>query len=125
MRFKEASRSLVAVCRLTGTLTRPSCRFFRSYSGSTALGTMPNMGVQKISVSFDLELGEAIRDSAHVAQTSVSAWLAEAARDRLRLEALGQAVATWEQELGPLTEAEIARADRLLQHETKRRSGAA
>ena len=58
-----------------------------------------------------------------MAQTSVSAWLAEAARDRLRLEALGQAVATWEQELGPLTEAEIARADRLLQHETKRRSG--
>jgi len=82
------------------------------------------MGVEKMSVSFDLELGEAIRVSAHDAHMSVSAWLAEAARDRLRLEALGQAVASWEHEFGPLTEADVARADRLLQKEAKR-SGAA
>jgi hypothetical protein len=83
------------------------------------------MGVEKMSVSFDLELGEAIRSSADDSHQSVSAWLAEAARDRLRLEALGQAVAYWEQEFGSLTEAEIAEADRVLQRRTTRRPGAA
>jgi hypothetical protein len=83
------------------------------------------MGVEKMSVSFDLELGEAIRESANDSRQSVSAWLAEAARDRLRLEALGDAVVSWEQEFGPLTDAEIVEADRVLQRQTKRRSGAA
>ena len=72
------------------------------------------MGVEKMSVSFDLELGEAIRSSAAGEGRSVSAWLAEAARDRLRLEALGGAVAAWEEQFGPLTDAEVADADRLL-----------
>ena len=83
------------------------------------------MGVEKMSVSFDLELGEAIRASAKDAAQSVSAWLAEAARDRLRLEALGQAVADWERAFGPLTAAEIAQADHVLGGEPKARSGAA
>lgn len=78
-----------------------------------------------MSVSFDLELGEAIRSSATDSHQSVSAWLAEAARDRLRLEALRQAVAHWEKEFGPLTDAEIEEADRVLQRRTKRRPGAA
>lgn len=78
-----------------------------------------------MSVSFDLEMGAAIRASASDSHQSVSAWLAEAARDRLRLQALGQAVASWEQEFGPLTEAEVAQAERVLQRKTKRRSGAA
>jgi hypothetical protein len=72
------------------------------------------MGVEKMSVSFDLDLGEAIRSSAAGNGLSVSAWLAEAARDRLRLEALGEAVAAWEEQFGPLTDAEVAEADRLL-----------
>ena len=79
------------------------------------------MGVEKMSVSFDLELGEAIRSSANDAHQSVSSWLAEAARDRLRLEALGQAVASWEHEFGSLTDAEVAEADRILQGRSKRR----
>jgi hypothetical protein len=83
------------------------------------------MGVEKMSVSFDLELGEAIRESAHGSHQSVSAWLADAARDRLRLEALGHAVVSWEQEFGSLTDAEIADADRVLQRQSKRRPGAA
>ena len=83
------------------------------------------MGVEKMSVSFDLELGEAIRASATGSHQSVSSWLADAARDRLRLEALGQAVTSWEKEFGPLTDAEIAQADRVLQQQSKRRSGAA
>jgi hypothetical protein len=72
------------------------------------------MGVEKMSVSFDLELGEAIRRSAGQGGQSVSAWLADAARDRLRLQALGDAIATWEGEFGALTEAEVADAERLL-----------
>lgn len=77
------------------------------------------MGVEKMSVSFDLELGEAIRSSAAGEGRSVSAWLAEAARDRLRLEALGDAVGAWEEQFGPLTEAEVADAGRLLDQPAK------
>jgi hypothetical protein len=72
------------------------------------------VGVEKMSVSFDLELGAAIRSSAAGEGRSVSAWLAEAARDRLRLAALGDAVAAWEEQFGPLTDAEVADAARLL-----------
>jgi hypothetical protein len=72
------------------------------------------VGVEKMSVSFDLELGEAIRTSAAGQEQSVSAWLAEAARDRLRLEALGDAVGAWEERYGPLSEDEVAEADRQL-----------
>jgi hypothetical protein len=83
------------------------------------------MGVEKMSVSFDLELGEAIRTAASGANQSVSAWLAQAARDRLRLEALGQAVASWEGTFGPLSETEVEAAERLLKHDKRKRSGAA
>ncbi|MGH9057146.1 MAG: hypothetical protein ACRDYY_14985 [Acidimicrobiales bacterium] len=83
------------------------------------------MGVEKMSVSFDLELGESIRASANEAQLSVSAWLAAAARDRLRLEALGQAITSWEEEFGPLSDAEVTHAERLLANGGKRRQGAA
>jgi len=84
------------------------------------------MGVEKMSVSFDLELGVAIRASATAAGRSVSAWLGEAARDRLRLDALGEAVTAWEQEYGPLTEEDVAGADLLLEGVAdERRPGAA
>jgi len=83
------------------------------------------MGVEKMSVSFDLELGEAVRAAAGGASQSVSAWLAQAARDRLRLEALGQAVVSWEHTFGPLSEAEVEAAERLLKGDKRRRSGAA
>jgi len=89
------------------------------------------VGVEKMSVSFDLELGESIRTSAAEQRQSVSAWLAEAARDRLRLEALGAAISAWEAEFGTLTDAELAHAEELLtQREappkrTRRRRGAA
>ncbi len=76
------------------------------------------MGVEKMSVSFDLELGEAIRSAARRSGQSVSAWLAGSARDRLRLEALGRAVAAFEKEFGPLTEDEVGQADSLLRQGT-------
>ena len=81
------------------------------------------MGVEKMSVSFALELGEAIRASATRADQSVSAWLGDAARDRLRLEALGEAVKAWEEEYGPLTESEVAAAQRSLERAGSGQSG--
>lgn len=84
------------------------------------------MGVEKVSASFDLELGAAIRASATGAGQSVSAWLGDAARDRLRLVALGEAVAAWEETFGPLTDDELAAADRILDRPAKpSRKGAA
>ena len=84
------------------------------------------MGVEKMSVSFDLDLGEAIRVSASGSSQSVSAWLADAARDRLRLEALGEAVAAWEEKFGPLSDPELADAERVLDRAAKKhRRGAA
>ena len=79
-----------------------------------------------MSVSFDLDLGEAIRNAAAAHGQSVSAWIAEAARDRLRLEALGQAVASWEDKFGPLSDAELEAAGGLLAGPARgRRRGAA
>lgn len=81
------------------------------------------MGVEKMSVSFALELGEAIRNSATRAGESVSGWLADAARDRLRLEALAEAVTAWEDEYGPLTDAEVAAAQRSLERAGSKQTG--
>ncbi len=78
-----------------------------------------------MSVSFDLELGEAIKVSATGSGQSVSGWLAEAARDRLRLESLGQAMAAWEHEFGPLTATEVAEASHLLARAAEKRRGGA
>jgi len=83
------------------------------------------MGVEKMSVSFDLELGGAIRTAAEASHQSVSAWLAEAARDRIRLEALGEAIGAWEVAHGPLTEDELARASRVVTRQGRRGRGAA
>jgi hypothetical protein len=68
------------------------------------------MKVDKLSVSFDAELGEAVRDAARRGGTGLSAWLAEAASAKLRSEALAQFVDEWEATHGPLTADELARA---------------
>ena len=67
------------------------------------------MGVEKLSVSFDPDLGRAIRQSAEDDDESVSAWLAEAARQRLRTLALGDAIDELLVEFD-LTEAEVLEA---------------
>lgn len=79
------------------------------------------MGVEKMSVSFDLELGNAIRAAANRHSQSVSAWIARAVRDRLRNEALADAVTAWEQSFGDLTETEVAEANRLLDQAAEHR----
>lgn len=84
------------------------------------------MSVEKMSVSFDLELGGAIRAAAAGAGQSVSAWLADAAWEQLRLSALDDAISAWEQEFGALTGAEMAgAADVLDGAAARRRRGAA
>jgi hypothetical protein len=62
----------------------------------------------KRSVSFPAELAQAIDAAAAASGTSFSAWIAETASHRLRLEAGRRAVAEWEAEHGPLTERELA-----------------
>jgi hypothetical protein len=72
------------------------------------------MKVDKLSVSFDPELGDAVRSAAAQAGKPVSTWLAEAAASKLRAEALASFLAGWEAEHGVLTADEIARAEREL-----------
>jgi hypothetical protein len=70
--------------------------------------------VDKMSVSFDAELGDAVRSAASQAGKPLSAWLAEAAASKLRAEALAEFLADWQTEHGRLTAEEIARAEQEL-----------
>lgn len=72
------------------------------------------MKADKISVSFDAELGDAVRAAAARARKALSSWLAEAAASKLRAEALAEFLREWEAEHGALTAEEIARAEREL-----------
>lgn len=79
------------------------------------------MGVEKLSVSFDLALGRAIKTSAGRRSQSVSAWLADAARARLRHEALGEALTAWEKQFGALTGPELHRAEQAFERAARLR----
>jgi hypothetical protein len=70
--------------------------------------------VDKLSVSFDPELGDAVRSAAAEAGKPLSSWLAEAAAGKLRAEALARFLDGWETEHGVLTAEELARAEREL-----------
>lgn len=72
------------------------------------------MKVDKLSISFDPELGDAVRSAAAQAGKSLSSWLAEAAASKLRAEALAEFLDGWEAEHGVLTAQELARAEREL-----------
>jgi len=67
--------------------------------------------VDKMSISFDPELGDAVRAAAAEHGQPLSTWLAEAAASKLRAEALARFLDVWEAEHGVLTAAEIARAE--------------
>jgi hypothetical protein len=77
-------------------------------------GMMVRMKVDKLSVSFEPDLGDAVRSAAAQAGKPVSSWLAEAAASKLRAEALADFLAAWEAEHGVLTAEEVARAEREL-----------
>ena len=80
----------------------------------------------KRSVSFPPDLAKAIDAPAEASGTSFSAWIAETASHRLRLEAGRRAVAEWESDHGPLSEQQLAeglaRARELLGRTTAKRS---
>jgi hypothetical protein len=66
--------------------------------------------VDKLSVSFDPDLGDAVRAAAKRSGRGLSGWLAEAAAARLRSEALAEFLDSWEAEHGKLTAEELAQA---------------
>jgi len=68
------------------------------------------MRVDKLSVSFDPDLGDAVRAAARQRGGGVSGWLADAAAAKLRTEALVDFLDAWEAEHGLLTAAELAQA---------------
>ncbi len=72
------------------------------------------MKVDKLSVSFEPDLGDAVRSAAAQAGKPVSSWLAEAAASEVRAEALAEFLDGWEAEHGVLTADEISRAEREL-----------
>ncbi|MFZ0191168.1 MAG: hypothetical protein WAL72_29965 [Streptosporangiaceae bacterium] len=72
------------------------------------------MKVDKMSISFDPELGDAVRTAAAETGKPLSSWLAEAAASKLRAEALARFLEDWQAEHGALTPAEIAKAEQEL-----------
>lgn len=68
------------------------------------------MKVDKLSVSFAPDLGDAVREAARHSESSLSAWLADAAAAKLRAQALADYLQEWEQRHGELTQAELAKA---------------
>ena len=80
----------------------------------------------KRSVSFPPDLAKAIDAAAAESGTSFSAWIANTASHRLRLDAGRRGVAEWEAEHGPLSEQELAeglaRARELLGRTASKRS---
>ena len=69
------------------------------------------MKVDKFSVSFEIELGDAVRSAAAESGKPVSTWLAEAATSKLRAEALAEFLNDWQAEHGVITPEELARAE--------------
>ncbi len=72
-------------------------------------GRAKPLGSEKLAVSFDRGLALKVRRAAgRRSAGNVSAWLAEAARERLRLEAGHSFLKEYEAEYGAITKAEMA-----------------
>ena len=84
--------------------------------------TVVCMAVERFSVTMDPEVGAAVREAAEQAGTSVSAWLAEAAADKIRRQRLRAALDVWEIEDGALTPDELAAAATTLESPGEDRS---
>jgi hypothetical protein len=63
---------------------------------------------QKRSISLPSDLADAIDLAATAEGTTVSAWIADTAAHRLRIDAGRQGVAEWERQHGSLTPDELA-----------------
>jgi hypothetical protein len=65
------------------------------------------MVARKISISMDETLIDEVQQAAEEAGMTVSAWIAEQARDRVRLLGLAKLVDDWQKEHGSFTREEI------------------
>ena len=68
------------------------------------------MTVARFAVSFDEQLAREVRKAAGTEPTS--AWLADAARRKLRAQGLARVIRQWEKEYGELTATELKAAER-------------
>lgn len=75
------------------------------------------MTVARVAISLDPELALEVRRAA--GKQPLSAWMADAARKKLRSEGLLRVVGEWEREHGQLDDDELAAATRKLR--TRRR----
>jgi len=75
-----------------------------------------------MSISFQADLGDQVREAARKAGTGLSAWLAGAAAARLRAEALDEFLHIWEKKHGELTTEELSKAERELGARTSKKS---
>jgi hypothetical protein len=72
------------------------------------------MTVKRLSISLDSELADLVQSRAEASSEAVSAWLAEAARRRVRQDELLAAVRDFENERGAISEKELTASRRRL-----------
>jgi hypothetical protein len=77
---------------------------------------------QKRSISLPSDLADAIDQAATAEGTTVSAWIADTAARRLRIDAGRHGVAEWERQHGALTPEGPARARPMLRRQPSRKS---
>ena len=76
---------------------------------------MFSMAVERLTVSLESELAEAVRGAAAEDAQNLSAWLADAARRRLVTRGLQAVIDDWESLHGGFTDDELAAARQRLQ----------
>lgn len=72
------------------------------------------MSVERLTVSLESELAEAVREAANAESLNVSAWMAQAAHRELSSRGLREVVAEWEAAHGSFSEKELAGARKKL-----------
>ncbi len=72
------------------------------------------MVAERITISIDGQLAEALRDAAADDDMNVSAWASEAIEQKLNQRGLRAVIADWEAEHGAFTDEELAAARKRL-----------
>lgn len=68
------------------------------------------MAAERVSISIDTELAQAVREAAEEDAQDLSSWLADAAREQLASRGLKDVLAAWQAEHGAFSEEELAAA---------------
>jgi hypothetical protein len=71
------------------------------------------MGVRKLTVSLSPELAASVDEDAEAKGETVSAWITDAARRKLRRKAAREVLRKFEAAHGPITDSERAQARKL------------